>query len=200
MNLSRSRREARFHEIEGVARWNAKDRRDLHSRTDAFALQRHSNSGIRPERRRNPAAPSRSRRNGVLCCAATDCSNCRQRIGKVVAATCDRRHHRAISAEYARFSPPHERQAPITQLATKRRDPRRDRRQPGGKTGQKGCDDIGTLGRAVCTHRMGLGGSRQRLGNGGCRQRVYDARNRLTGGRKRRSTCISAGPYGWSAA
>jgi len=47
---------------------------------------------------------------------------------------------------------------------------------------------------------MRLGGSRQRLGNGGCRQRVYDAGNRLTGGRKRRSTCISAGPCGWSAA
>ena len=114
--------------------------------------------------------------------------------------TCDRRHHRAISAEYARFSPPRERQAPITQLATKRRDPRRDRRQPGGKTGQKGCDDIGTLGRAVCTHRMGLGGTRQRLGNGGCRQRVYDAGNRLAGGRKRRSTYISAGPSARSAA
>ena len=114
--------------------------------------------------------------------------------------TCDRRHHRAISAEYARFPPPRERQAPITQLATKRRDPRQDRRQPGGKTGQKGCDDIGTLGRAVCTHRMGLGGSRQRLGNGGCRQRVYDAGNRLAGGRKRRSTYISAGPSARSAA
>ena len=31
--------------------------------------------------------------------------------------TCDRRHHRAISAEYARFPPPRERQAPIIQLA-----------------------------------------------------------------------------------
>ena len=114
--------------------------------------------------------------------------------------TCDRRHHRAISAEYARFPPPRERQAPIIQLATKHRDPRQDRRQPGGETGQQGCDDIVTLGRAVCTHRMRLGGTRQRLGNGGCRQRVYDAGNRLTGGRKRRSTCISAGPSGRSAA
>jgi len=114
--------------------------------------------------------------------------------------TCDRRCHRARSAEYARFPPPRERRAPITQLATKHRDPRRARRQPGGKPGQKGCDDIMTLGRAVCTHRMRLGGSHWRLGNGGCRQRVYDAGNRLTGGRKRRSTCISAGPCGRSAA
>ena len=114
--------------------------------------------------------------------------------------TCDRRHHHAISAEYARFPPSRERQAPITQLATKRRDPRQARRQPGGETGQKGCDDIVTLGRAVCTHRMGLGGSHWRLGNGGCRQRVYDAGNHITGGRKRRSTCLSAGPYGRSAA
>jgi hypothetical protein len=114
--------------------------------------------------------------------------------------TCDRRHHIAISAEYARVSLPRERQAPIIQLAAKRRDPRRARSKPSGETRQKGCDDIVTLGRAVCTHRMRLGGSGQRLGNGGCRQRVYDARNRLTGGRKRRSICISAGPSGWSAA
>ena len=116
--------------------------------------------------------------------------------------TCDRRHHpsHAISAEYARFPPPRERQAPIIQLATKRRDPRQARRQPGGETPQKGCDDIATLDRAVCTDRMRLGGSRQRLGNGGCRQRVYDAGNHITGGRKRRSTCISAGPYVRSAA
>jgi hypothetical protein len=97
--------------------------------------------------------------------------------------TCVRRHHHAISAEYARFPPPRERQAPITQLATEHRDPRQDRRQPGGETPQKGCDDIVTLGRAVCTHRMRLGGSRQRLGNGGFRQRVYDVGNCLTGGR-----------------
>ena len=108
--------------------------------------------------------------------------------------TCDRRHHRAISAEYARVPPPRERQAPTTQLATKHRDPMQARRQPGGETEQKGCDDIVTLGQAVCTHRMRLGGSRQRLGNGGCRQRVYDAGNRLTGERKRRSTCTSAVP------
>ena len=114
--------------------------------------------------------------------------------------TCDRRHHRAISAEYARFPPPRERQAPITQLATKRRDPRRDRRQPGGETGQKWCDVSVTLGRAVCTHRMRLDGSHWRLGNGGCRQRVYDAGYRSRRTRKRRSTCILAGPCGWSAA
>ena len=60
--------------------------------------------------------------------------------------TCDRRHHHAIFAEYARFPPPRERQAPIIRLATKHRDPRQARRQPGGETGQKGCDDIGTLG------------------------------------------------------
>ena len=98
------------------------------------------------------------------------------------------------------FPTQRERQAPIIQLATKHRDPRRARRQPGGETGQKGCDDILTLVRAVCTHRIGLGGSHWRLGNGGCRQRVYDAGNRLTGGRKRRSTCISAGPSGRPAA
>jgi len=114
--------------------------------------------------------------------------------------TCDRRYHHAISAECARFHPPRERQAPIVQLATKRRDPRRARMQPGGEPHQKGCDGIVTLGRAVCTHRMGLGGSRQRLGNGGCRQRVYYAGNRLTGGRKHRSTYISAGPSGRPAA
>ncbi len=114
--------------------------------------------------------------------------------------TCVRRRHPAISAEYARFPPPRERQAPITQLATKHRDPRQARRQPGGETGQKWCDVSVTLGRAVYSHRMRLGGSRQRLGNGGCRQQVYDAGNRLTGGRKRRSTCLSAGPFGRSAA
>ncbi len=114
--------------------------------------------------------------------------------------TCDRRCHHAISAEYARFPPPRERQAPITQLATKHRNPRQARRWPGGETGQKGCDDILTLGRAVCTHRMRLGGSRQRLGNGGCGQRAYDDGNRLKGGRNRRSTYISAGPSGRPAA
>ena len=114
--------------------------------------------------------------------------------------TCDRRHHYAISAEYARVSQPRERQTPIIQLATKHRDTRQDRRQPGGETGQKGCDGIVTLGRAVWTHRMRLGGSHWRLGNGGCHQRAYDAGNRLTGGRKRRSICISAGPCEWSAA
>jgi hypothetical protein len=98
------------------------------------------------------------------------------------------------------FPLPRERQAPITQLATKHRDPRQARTQPGGEPRQKGCDDIVTLGRAVCTHRMGLGGSRQRLGNDGCRQRAYDAGNRLKGGRKRRSTCISAVLYVRSAA
>jgi hypothetical protein len=105
--------------------------------------------------------------------------------------TCDRSHHHTISAEYARFPSPHERQAPIIQLATKRRDPRQAR-----TAGQKGCDDIVTLGRPVCTHRMGLGGTHQRLGNSGCRQRVYDAGNCLTGGRKCRSTHIAAGPCG----
>ena len=60
--------------------------------------------------------------------------------------TCDQMHHHAISAEYARFPPPRERQAPIAQLATKHRDPRQDRRQPGGETGQKGWYDIMTLG------------------------------------------------------
>ena len=93
------------------------------------------------------------------------------------------------------FPTQRERQAPIIQLATERRDPRRARRQPGGETGQKGCDDILTLVRAVCTHRMGLGGSHWRLGNDGYRQRVYDAGNHLTGGRKRRSTYILAGPW-----
>ena len=61
--------------------------------------------------------------------------------------TCVRRQHHAISAEYARFYPPRERQAPIIQLATKHSDPRQDRRQPGGETGQKGCDDTRRLGR-----------------------------------------------------
>jgi hypothetical protein len=60
--------------------------------------------------------------------------------------TCDRGCHHAISAEYARFPQPRERQAPITQLATKHRDPRQDRRQPGSETLQKGCYDIVTLG------------------------------------------------------
>ena len=114
--------------------------------------------------------------------------------------TCDRRHPHAISAEYARVPQPRERQAPITQLATKRRDPRRDRRQPGGETGQKWCDVSVTLGRAVCTHRMRLDGSHWRLGNGGCRQRMYDAGYRSRRTRKRRSTCISTGPCGRSAA
>jgi hypothetical protein len=114
--------------------------------------------------------------------------------------TCDRTHHRAIPAEYARFPPPRERQAPIIQLATKHRDPRQDRRQPGGETGQKWCDVSVTLGRAVCTHRMCLDGSRQRLGNGGCRQRVYNAGYRSRRTRKRRSTCISAVLYVRSAA
>jgi hypothetical protein len=47
------------------------------------------------------------------------------------------------------FFAPRERQAPIARLATEHRDPRRARRQPGGKAPQKGCDDIVTLGRAV---------------------------------------------------
>ena len=86
MDAFRSRRAPRFHAIAGAARWNANDRSDLHSHTDVHALHRHADPGIRPERRRNPAAPSRSRRNGVLGFAATDCSGCRRRIGKVAAA------------------------------------------------------------------------------------------------------------------
>ena len=74
------------------------------------------------------------------------------------------------------------------------------RGKPGGswaaKPGKRAVTDIVALGRAVCTHRMGLGGSRQRLGNDGCRQRVYDARYRSRRTRKRRSTYISAGPCG----
>jgi hypothetical protein len=149
--------------------------------------------GIRRRRRVPVGMASIASQRPIARVAASGSANFRQ-------LTCDRRCHHAISAEYARFPPPRERQAPIIQLATKHRDPRQARRQPGGETGQKGCDDIATLGRAVCTHRMRLGGSRQRLGNDGCRQRVYDAGNRLRGGRKRRSTYISAGPAGRPAA
>jgi hypothetical protein len=39
MEPARSRREARSHQIKGLARWNAKDSSDLHSRADANALQ-----------------------------------------------------------------------------------------------------------------------------------------------------------------
>ena len=149
--------------------------------------------GIRRRRRVPVGMASFASQRPIARVAASGSANFRQ-------LTCDRRCHHAISAEYARFPPPRERQAPIIQLATKRRDPRQARRQPGGETGQKGCDDTLTLGRAVCTHRMRLGRSRQHLGNDGCRQRVYDAGNRLTGGRKRRSTCISPGPCTRSAA
>jgi hypothetical protein len=155
---------------------------------------------MRPERRRNPAAPSRPVGMASVASQGPIARIAASGSAKFRLPTCNRRHHHAISAEYARFPPPRERQAPITQLATEHRDPRQDRRQPGGKTRQKGCDDIVALDRAVCTHRMRLGGSRQRLGNGGCRQRVYDAGNHITGGRKRRSTCLSAGPYVRSAA
>ncbi len=179
MEPSRSRREARSHQITGLARWNAKDRSDLHSRTDANALRTHSRAEMRSERcgigrrRRAPVGMASVASQRPIARIAASGS------AKLWLLTCDLRHHHAISAEYARFPRPRERQAPITQLATKHRDPRQARRQPGGETGQKGCDDILTLGRAVCTHRMRLGGSRQRLGNGGCRQRVYDAGNRL---------------------
>jgi hypothetical protein len=40
MEPARSRREARSHQITGLARWNAKDSSDLHSRADANALQK----------------------------------------------------------------------------------------------------------------------------------------------------------------
>ena len=161
---------------------------------DAATQEYDQNGGGIRRRRRVPVGMASVASQGPIARIAASGS------AKFRLPTCDRRHHHAISAEYARFPPPRERQAPIIQLATKRRDPRQDRRQPGGKTGQKGCDDIGTLGRAVCTHRMRLGGSRQRLGNGGCRQRAYDAGNRLKGGRKRRSTYISAVLYVRSAA
>ena len=39
MEPARTRREARSHQITGLARWNAKDSSDLHSRADANALQ-----------------------------------------------------------------------------------------------------------------------------------------------------------------
>ena len=43
------RREARSRQITGLARWNATDRSDLRSRTDANALRRHYRAGIRPD-------------------------------------------------------------------------------------------------------------------------------------------------------
>ncbi len=113
----------------------SKDRSSLHSRTDAYAVQRHINSGIRPERRRNPAALSRSRRNGVLASQRPIARIAASGSAKLWLLTCDRRHRHAISAEYARFPPPRERQAPIAQLATKHRDPS----EIGGSRAAKPC-------------------------------------------------------------
>ena len=158
--------------------------------TDVAAREYHRRGGgIRRHRRVPVGMASFASQRPIARIAASGSA-------KMRLLTCDRRHHHAISAEYARFPRPRERQAPITQLATKHRDPRQARRQPGGETRQKGSGDILTLGRAVCTHRMRLDGSRQRLGNDGCRQRVYDARYRSRRTRKRRSIYISAGPCG----
>jgi hypothetical protein len=200
MDASRSRRAPRsdFVELRGGMRRIGSDQ---HSHTDVHALPRHVDPGLPlKRRRRNPAAPSNTVGMASFASQQPIARVAVSGSAKLQVRTCDRRHHHAISAEYARFLRPHERQAPTIQLAAKHRDPRRARRQPGGKTGQEWCDVMVTLCFADCTHRMRLGGSRQRLGNGGCRQRVYDAGNRSTRPRKRRSICISAGPYRRSAA
>ena len=151
--------------------------------------------------RRNPGAPSRSRRDGVswlrsdrlLGSPAVD----RQSCGCSPAIE-------GISIPYppkhARFS---------THMSGRRRAStcqpdvgisRRVRRQPGGETEQRWWYVMVTQGRAVCTHGMRLGGSHRRLGNGGCRQEVHRLKYCAAKARKRRTIYIPAGPCGRSTA
>jgi hypothetical protein len=185
MDASRSRREARSCAIAGLARWNAKDRSNLHSRNDAYPLQTHAISGILPEWRgirRRHRVSTKCRlvaSQWPFCCfAVADCSGRRSGSEKLWLLTCDGSHQKAMT--------PGECSKRRSSSRRRRCGFRRDFGE--GKTGRKWCRVMVTLGRAVYTHRMRLGGSRQSLRNGGCRQRVYDAGNRPTRGRKRHST------------
>jgi hypothetical protein len=103
--------------------------------TDVSAREYHRRGGgIRRHRRVPVGMASFASQRPIARIAAS-------RSAKFRLLTCDRRYHPAVSAEYARFSPPRERQAPIIQLATKHMDPRQARRQPGGETRQQCCDD-----------------------------------------------------------
>ena len=151
--------------------------------------------------RRNPGAPSRSRRDGVswlrsdrlLGSPAVD----RQSCGCSPAIE-------GISIPYppkhARFS---DHMSGRRRASTCQPDvgiSRRVRRQPGGETEQRWWYVMVTQGRAVCTHGMRLGGSHRRLGNGGCRQEVHRLKYCAAKARKRRTIYIPAGPCGWSTA
>ena len=118
MEPSRSRREARSQQITwlGLARWNAKDGSDLHSRTDAHAFTPHIIAGIRPERReigrrrRAPVAMASVASQRPIARVA-GCGSARFRL-----LTCDRRHQHTISAKTCAVFGPDERQAPIMHL------------------------------------------------------------------------------------
>ena len=112
MGPSRSRREARSRQITGLARWNAKDGSDLHSRTDAHAFTTHTIAGIRPERReigrrrRAPVGMASVASQRPIARVAV-CGSAKFRL-----LTCDRRHQHTISAKTSAVFWPHERLAP----------------------------------------------------------------------------------------
>ena len=99
MGPSRSRREARSRQITGLARWNAKDGSDLHSRTDAHAFTTHIIAGIRPERcgigrRRRVPVGMASVASQRPTARVAGCGSAKFRL-----LTCDRRHQHTISAK-----------------------------------------------------------------------------------------------------
>ena len=112
MGPSRSRREARSRLITGLARWNAKDGSDLHSRTDANALRAHSRAELRPERR----GIGRRRRVPVGMASVASQRPTARVAGsgstKFGLLTCDLWYQHAISAKTCAIFWPHERQAP----------------------------------------------------------------------------------------
>jgi hypothetical protein len=128
-------------------------RSDLHSHTGVHALQRHADPRIRPERRRNPAAPSRCRRNGVLGFAATA------------------RFSGSGPAKLRLLDHPPWR--PNWESSWKTARSRME-------SARKRCQWSTLLKRAVFAQRVGLGGPRQLSAKSGCRQRTKGEPNEAT--------------------
>jgi hypothetical protein len=121
MEPARSPREARSHQIKWLAKWNAKDSSNLHSRADANALQNAQPRGNTTGALRNQsggavAFPSEWR--PLLCSdrlLGLPAAH-RQSLG---CSPAHRRSQHAISAKTCTDFWPHERQAPKSHLATK---------------------------------------------------------------------------------
>jgi hypothetical protein len=196
MGASASGHEPRSRAIAGLARWNATDRSDLHSRNDAYALQRHGSPGIPPSQR--GVRRRRRFRRYVLFAS--------QRLRRLPPA--DRRSFGcplAIKCSITQY-PPNTRGFPGHVNGKCRSSSwqpnvgllRRVRRQPAGRRNRVAvvwCRD--GAGPSSLHARNASGCSRRRLGNGG--SAGVRCRIPLTTRRNRRSMYILAGPCGRSA-